>query len=260
MSRIIIITGASSGIGESFARRLIKRNADKMFLIARRADRLEALTKELSAKTKMQVVPVVADISGLKGKDIIKKIIEPNAVIDTLINNAGFGIYGLFGDESLERYSEMLDVNIKSVVTTCYSALPFLTEGSRIINVASLAAFSPMGAFALYAASKAFVLNFSLGLAAELSPKKIRVIALCPGPVDTEFSNIASNGIRKNVPHGASPNEVVEHCLRELDKGKEIAIMRHSWKIKALLARIVPITFLARLALRFERRPSAKGE
>jgi short-subunit dehydrogenase len=260
MSRIIVITGASSGIGESFARKLIHRDVDKMFLIARRANRLEELTKELAAKTKMQILPIVADISGLKGDEVIKKIIEPGDVVDTLVNNAGFGIYGLFGEEVLERYSEMLDVNIKSVVSICYAALPFLAEESRIINVSSLAAFSPMGAFALYAASKSFVLSFSLGLAAELSSRKVRVIALCPGPVDTEFSNIASNGVRKNVPHGASPDEVVNHCLKELDKGQEIAVMRPVWKVKALLARVIPLRLLARLTLKFERRPSPKGE
>jgi len=255
MKKIIIITGASSGMGASFARELAARDADEMFLIARRADKLNAVADEIRKTAKMKITPVAADIAK---ENVIARIAKPGDVIDTLVNNAGFGIYGEFAKAAPEKNSELVAVNCGAMLALCNAALPYLAAGSRIINVASLAAFSPMGGFALYAASKSFALNFSLGLAAELAEKKIKVIALCPGPVDTEFSNVASGGIRESVPRGANPDAVVRHCLRRLERNKKIAIMKTKWKLKAALGRIMPLPFLARFTMKHERRPSAE--
>ncbi len=259
MSRIIIITGASSGIGKSFAKALVQRdNVDEMFLIARREDLLKQLASELSGKAKMRITPVVSDVSGIAGGEAIKKILKTGDTIDTLVNNAGFGIYGLFEKSDIERDISLIDINISAIVSTCHASVPFLDAKSRIINVSSLAAYAPMGGFAIYAASKSFVLNFTLGFAAELESKGIKVIALCPGPVDTEFSNVASSGVRNTVPHGANPDNVVAHCLRELERGKHIAIMCPVWKLKAFFAKILPLSFLAKFTLKYERRPSVE--
>jgi short-subunit dehydrogenase len=112
-----------------------------------------------------------------------------------------------------------------------------------------------MGAFAVYAASKAYVLYFTLGLAAELKERGVQITALCPGPVDTEFSAVDSNGARQKVRHGKSPEKVVRHCLRSLAAGKNIAVMAPLWRFKAFASRLLPLPFLARLTMATEQRP-----
>jgi short-subunit dehydrogenase len=285
MYRLIIITGASSGIGAEFARALAVRNVDEVWLVARRADRLERLAAELTAAEAARAPsacaagyadlaadkspkggPVfralAADTAGRSGGALIAALLAETAaahrdlVIDTLVNNAGFGTYGPFADVALDRQLDEIDVNVTGVTAICGAALPYLAAGSRLINTASLAAYAPMGAFAVYAATKAYVLYFSLGLAAELAGRGVKVLALCPGPVDTEFSNVASGGVRRSVLHGKNPAKVVAHCLRCLDSGKHIAIMAALWKIKAVFGRLLPLPFLARLTMKTEKRPT----
>jgi short-subunit dehydrogenase len=175
--------------------------------------------------------------------------------LDTWVNNAGFGTYGPFAEVPLDRQLDEIDLNVTSLTALCGAALPYLKSGSRIVNTASLASFSPMGGFAVYAASKVYVLYFTLGLAAELKERGVRVTALCPGPVDTEFSAVASNGVRQKVAHGKSPEKVVRHCLHCLDAGKNIAVMAPLWRFKAFAVRLLPLPFLAWLTMVTEKRP-----
>jgi short-subunit dehydrogenase len=266
MYKVTIITGASSGMGVEFAKQLLCRpGVNEMWLIARRADRLSALAATLQkASPFTRVLPISADITGRNGGAFLAARLAETAAlrendgglqIDTLVNNAGFGTYGPFQEVSLDRQLDEIDLNVTSLTSLCGAALPYLKSGSRLINTASLAAFSPMGAFAVYAASKAYVLYFTLGIAAELKERGVRVIALCPGPVDTEFSAVASNGARQKVRHGKSPDKVVRHCLHRLDAGKNIALMAPLWHFKAFASRILPLPLLARLTMAMEKRP-----
>jgi short-subunit dehydrogenase len=126
---------------------------------------------------------------------------------------------------------------------------------SRIINTASLASYMPLGNFAVYGACKAFVLSFTVALAAELKEKGIRVTALCPGPVSTEFANVASNGVRKKVRHGLSAEKTVAHCLKKSRRGKLYSVMALKWKVQAYGSRFVGRYAVARFTYKFVKRP-----
>jgi short-subunit dehydrogenase len=199
-------------------------------------------------------------LSGNSGVEFVKKLFQEEQsqqdfIIDTLVNNAGYGTYGTLEDTSLERQLGMIDLNVYTLTGICYAALPYLQKGSLVINVASLASFAPLGNFAVYGATKAFVYSFSLALAAELEPKGIFVETLCPGPVDTEFANVASNGVRKNVKGGIEPDVVVKHCLKRAFKGKKIAMYRFKWKFTAILGRFVGRYLVARYTYKYNKRP-----
>lgn len=267
--RIGIITGASSGLGKEFAKQ-ISQNTDlqELWIIARRFENLQAIADELNGKLKKQLVrPIALDICGKDGVQKFKNfLLTENEIhktsdssqgieIGLLINNAGFGTYGPFEETSVEREMEMIDLNCISLTGICGEALPFLTKGSVIINTSSLAAFMPLGNFAVYAASKAYVLNFSIALAAELKEKGIKVCALCPGSVSTEFANVASNGARKEVKGGISPEKVVSQCIKRAYKGKKTSLYRVKWNLTAFMSRFVGRYLIAVYTYKFNKRP-----
>lgn len=245
MKKIIVVTGASSGMGASFARQLAKESAgflqsgktqaasDEIWIVARRKDRLEALKKEIEGLG--EGIPFVRvidmDISGRDGARALGKIFSDEAsaegslFINVLVNNAGFGTYGEFAETDVEREMEMVDLDCTSLTGITGYALPFMGKGSRLINTASLASFLPLGNFAVYGACKAYVLSLTVALAAELKQKGIRVTALCPGPVSTEFANVASRGARKEVKHGLSAEKTVAHCIKKSRRGSLYALM-----------------------------------
>jgi uncharacterized protein len=266
MKKLTIITGASSGMGTEFARQLSAYSqTDEIWLLARRKDRLETLAAKLCIPDRPlpRVVPV--DISGRQGISKFADLLEEEKNADKelggfrismLVNNAGFGTYGTFTQTDLDRQLDMIDLNCTTLTGICGKALPFMDRGSTIINVASLASFLPLGNFAVYGATKSYVLSFTLALAAETSGKGIKVCALCPGPVSTEFADVASNGARKTVLHGLPADKVVAHCLKQADRGKHTAIMALKWKFKAFASRFVGKYTGAYITYKFCRRPA----
>lgn len=273
--KIAIITGASSGIGKEFASQLSNRNDfDEIWLIARRLELLQALSSELNSKIQRQLFrPVAIDICGKEGvlkfkqfllteneihknsANINSENIKNGIEIKLLINNAGFGTYGPFEETSVDRQMEMIDLNCTSLTGICGEALPFLNDGSVIINTSSLAAFMPLGNFAVYAASKSYVLSFSIALAAELKERGIKVCALCPGSVSTEFANVASNGARKEVKGGIPAENVVRKCLKDAYKGKKTSLYRKKWQFTAFFSRLVGRYLVARYTYKYHKRP-----
>jgi len=266
MKRIIIVTGASSGLGIEFARQLIHaRKADEIWLLARRKEKMEQLAGELSTPSSEGKAPnvrvVALDLGGATGvrrfRDLLdKEKIEGAFTVDTLVNNAGFGTYGTFRETPLERELEMIDINVYALTGFCHAVLPYMEKGSLIINVASLAGYIPLGNFAVYGATKAFVLSFSTALAAEVADDGIFVSTVCPGPVDTEFANVASNGARVKVIDGKNPADVVAHCLRGVRQKRHITIMAPKWKFKAFMSRFMGRYFFARHSYIHDKRPS----
>ena len=267
MKRIAIITGASSGIGEEFARQVCaKYDFYEIWIVARREDKLAALAENLNAYKNFKVVrPVVMDLAGKEGVGRLKSFIEAEneklgkiesgIEIGLLINNAGFGTYGPFAETSINTQMDMIELNCTTVTGICGIALPYLKAGSVVINTASLAAFLPLGNFAVYGATKSFVLSFSIALAAELRDKGIKVCALCPGSVSTEFANVASNGARKEVKGGFPPQKVVAQCLKRAFKGKTVALYRPKWRITAFMSRFVGRYLGARYTYKYNPRP-----
>ena len=272
MKRVAVITGSSSGLGKAFAQQVSQKYTfDEIWILARREDKLNELADQINSNAKHKTVrPVVMDVSGRQGAEAFKafleeedkklKSVESGIEIGLLINNAGFGTYGPFEETSINREMDMIDLNCTGLTGMCGVALPYLKKGSVIINTSSLAAFMPLGNFAVYGASKAYVLSFSIALAAELKDKGIKVCALCPGSVSTEFAKVASNGARKEVKGGINPDKVVDQCLKRAFKGKKISMYRPKWRFTALLSRFVGRYLVARYTYKYNKRPHNPDE
>jgi short-subunit dehydrogenase len=240
---VTLITGASAGLGAEFARACAARG-EALALVARRRDRLEALKAELGG----EVHVFTADLSPPgAAQSLIAELEAEGLGVGTLINNAGFGIAGRFADRPLDRQSEMIDLNVRALVELCHLVLPAMRAAGKgaILNVASTAAFQPGPNMAVYYATKAFVLSFTEALHHELKGSGIKVSALCPGPTESEFSEVADSHSptleRMKMP--AAP--VVRAGLAGLDANKAVVIPGFRNKIGAQASR-----FLTRAAMR----------
>lgn len=239
---VIIITGASSGIGKEFALQMDScfTNIDEFWLIARNREGLEKVAEGLNHRAR--VIPM--DITDSRRLDALEDIlIGQNAVVRMLVNCAGFGLMGSFCEQPAEGALSMIRLNCEALTEMTHRIIPYMRKNSRIIQLASSAAFLPQPDFAVYAATKSYVLSFSRALNEELKPLGIAVTSVCPGPVDTPFFDIAEqNGttltVKKYVMAG--PEEVVAQALR--DSYYRHAISVYGLPIKGLhvLSKTVP--------------------
>jgi short-subunit dehydrogenase len=188
MRKTVLITGASSGIGAAFARRLAAEQYD-LVLVARRKERLRSLATELHQQFHVDVEVLVAELSCPGDMEHIEQRIGELGALDMLVNNTGFGIPGTFVENPVERYLEMIAVHVLATVRLCHAALPGMIARGQgtIINVSSLGAFLIAPSDETYCATKAYLNVFSEALQAELVGTGVRVQALCPGFTDTEF-------------------------------------------------------------------------
>lgn len=192
-----LVTGASAGIGAEFARQLAPR-CEVLVLVARRAERLVELAGELEeAHPGLRVMPLEADLTDPSARlQAVGHLLSKGLVPDLLINNAGMGDYGEFATSDWMKVEAMLRLNVEALTHLTHALLPTMIEqrAGAILNVSSLASIVPMPDFAVYAATKAYVTSFSEALRIEVREHGIRVMALCPGPVHTEFGEIAGRG------------------------------------------------------------------
>jgi short-subunit dehydrogenase len=252
MSRpVTLITGASAGLGAEFARQCRARG-DSLVLVARRRDRLEALKSELGG----DVHVIAADLS-LAGaaESLMAQVEAEGLVVETLINNAGFGGGGRFADQPLDRQREMIDLNVATLTELCHIALgPMRNRGKgAILNVASTAAFQPGPGSAVYFATKAYVLSFTEALHQELKGSGIKVSALCPGPTATEFGIVAGYKGPALKRFKTAPDGVVKAGLDGLARNRAIVIPGLGNKAGAQASRFLPRSAVRRLiaSLRF---------
>ena len=238
---------------------------DEIWILARRIEKLRTLASEIEEKTKIHTRAIEINLSGREGASRFATVLECEKILDEtsggfeialLVNNAGFGTYGTFEETDIQKELDMIDLNCTSLTGITGYALPFMNQGSILINTASLASFMPLGNFAVYGATKAFVLSFTMAIAAEVKDKGVKVCALCPGPVSTEFANVASNGSRKNVKNGLPSEKVVRDCLKKAVHGRKYAIYALKWKAKAFLSRFVGRYFGAWYTFRYCKRPN----
>lgn len=224
---IAIITGASSGMGREFARRLdsLLKKTDEIWLLARRKDRLDALCAQMQTKTRA----IALDLTSEKELAQFAEVLSiSDARITVLVNCAGVGKYGAFSDQKSEDINGMLRLNILALTEMTRICLPYMRKGSRIIELASGAAFLPQADFAVYAASKAYVYSFGCALAKELRGQGIYVTTVCPGPVDTPFlenaydSPARMSGLKKLTMETA--DRVVETALKDSRQGKPVSV------------------------------------
>ena len=226
--KIAVITGASSGMGLEFAKAIdAEETLDEIWLIARRRERLEDLAKEL--RTPARILPM--DLGDAASFDEYKKLLEQEKpLVSTLCNVAGFGRFALFTETPLEVNLNMIDINDKALVAMTQLTLPYMKRGSRVINLDSLSAF------------QAFVLSFSRALNVELEPRGIRVMAVSPGWVKTEFFEhaVSDNGAVNYYDILWEPADVVKQALKDYKKGKDLSILGHSVRRQVLLVKLLP--------------------
>jgi hypothetical protein len=246
MTNVILITGASAGLGVEFARQLSKRG-HRLVLAARRKERLEGLAAELGNARALAI-----DLSKSNAAAKLMADLEANGeTVDLLVNNAGFGLIGKFAELDSKRLRQMIDLNVGTLTDLCRAVAPSMIErkSGGIINVASTAAFQPGPKMAVYFATKAFVLSFTEALHEELKPHGIHVTCLCPGPTRTEFGEVAGfggNGMFDKVAMNAP--EVVRAGLDGFDRNKAVVIPGILNKITANSGRFAPRSVVRKIA------------
>ncbi len=240
--RIAIITGASSGIGREFALQLDRRlkSVDEFWLIARRKDALSELSAALQHRTRLFSMDITKEN---EMEDFSHALQNMDAKVKVLVNCAGYGIYGMFAEQEREEQLGMIRLNCEALTNMTHRVIPFMTKGSRIIQLSSSAAFAPQQKFAVYAATKSFVLSFSKALRFELREKGISVTAVCPGPVDTPFFDRAEKkgdtlAIKEMTM--VSAKEVVSLAILDAANRKSISICSPPIKCFSVVAKLVP--------------------
>ncbi len=250
--KVTLITGASSGIGEAFARRLAAEKHN-LVLVARSEAKLQALCTELEKSHGVQARYIALDLLQPDAAERLFAETERQGLeVDTLINNAGFGSAGDFAKLPLQGELDMISLNVRSLVALTHLYLQPMRKrgGGTLINVASAAAFQPIPYMAAYAATKAFVRSFTEALAEENRPYHIRIMLLCPGATETGFFDAADiRGSQKNNLVGTNlqtPEQVVEAALQGLRRGKRVTVSGFGNKMMVGMSAIMPNRLIVR--------------
>jgi uncharacterized protein len=244
-----LVTGASVGLGEEFARQLAQKGTD-LVLVARSEEKLKCLANELREHAGVEVTVIPADLSSSDAvKHLVSEVKNRGLKINILVNNAGLGIFENFLETPLWKEINQVDVNVSAVVTLTHAFVSDMIASHRggIINIASTAAFQPLAGAAVYAASKAFVLLFSEALSLELEKTGVGVLVACPGPVATQFyadmkPSLEAKQMDQPRPVVAEILRAFEHRKRVVYPGK-IAVRLSTWG-----ARLMPRNLILRLA------------
>jgi len=243
MKKIAIVTGASSGMGQWFARTASEYvEFDELWIIARRSDRLARLASEMPSVT---VRCISLDLTDRGSVSSLHPLLdEAGAEVVLLVNAAGFGKFQAVADVPQETADGMLALNCGALMDMCYTCLPYMHRGARVLNIASVAAFQPVPYITEYAATKAFVLSFSRGLWKELRPAGITVTALCPYWTRTEFFDVAgcSSGKDRVTYFNAmyEPEDVVRRGWRDLLRGRDVSTFGFIARAQVLLVKLLP--------------------
>lgn len=243
-----VITGASSGLGKEYISAIISQypSVDAFWLVARRKELLREIAEAHPDKT---IAAISLDLSKEESIDVFEQLLKENSPeIKVLVNNAGFGKCEDFFSSNRRTQTDMIDLNCRALTGITRLCLPYMLDDSLVINVASIASFAPTPRMSVYSATKSFVLALSKALHDELRPRGIKVLAVCPGPMDTEFWKVA------NVPEGksrlidklprVSPQEVAEGSLKAAKRGKLVYTNGFFYKLYRGLAKLLPHGFI----------------
>lgn len=246
---VIIITGASSGIGMEFARQMDDyfSNIDEFWLIARRRDKLEELAETLGHRSRILSMDITKEAQLDRLEDTIQ---EKNAKVCMLINAAGYGLMGDFAGQDREEMLGMIRLNCEALTAVTHRIIPYMKRNGRIIQMASSAAFLPQIDFAVYAATKSYVLSFSKALGEELREKEIYVTSVCPGPVDTPFFDIAEKtgstlAVKKYTMVDAE--RVVSLALRDSYQKRSMSVCSLPIKSFMVATKLLPHDFYLKI-------------
>ncbi len=247
-NRWALVTGASSGLGDAFARTLAARGMN-LVLTARREERLRALAEELERSHGAETVVVAGDLAASGAPARVWEEATEGRHIHLLVNNAGFGAQGRFDEVPLARQMEMVRVNVVALLELMHRALPPMRvrgEGG-VINVASIAAFQPVPAYATYGATKAFVQSLSEAAWAENRDAGVRILALAPGRTPTEFQEVAGSGSLAGSPGVLPPDEVVRQGLVALERERSHIVPGLANAAGSVASRLLPRGAMARI-------------
>ena len=241
--KIAVITGASSGMGREFVYALDRdEEFDELWVIARREERLSALQEKCRAKLR----PIVLDLQMRESYGVYQALLEQEKPeIAVLVNAAGFGLFGAFMDMDMNRQLDIIDLNSRALTAMCYMSVPYMAKGSRIYNMGSMSSWQPVPYINVYGASKAYVLNFSRALGVELKGRGIRVMAVCPGWITTEFFDHAIHDdtisyFNRYYP----PEQVIEKALKDMKKGKNASVLGFPERVQVLLVKHLPVSLV----------------
>ncbi len=246
-TRYALITGASSGIGECFARALARRRRN-LVLVARSAEKLQTLAAELSQSHQVAAIPLVVDLAESGAASRVHETLKQQQIeIDLLVNNAGIGAQGEFWNVPLDRQARIIQLNIQALVELSALLVPPMVQRREgaIINVSSTASFQPLPYSSVYAASKAFVTGFSTGIAEELRPYKVKVVTLCPGTTRTQFFDSGGYGPRRFRGGYQEPEKVAQAGLQALDRGGGLVLSRPLDRCLIFIERFLPRRWIA---------------
>jgi len=251
MSRTALVTGASSGLGEEFAR-LFANDGIDLVLVARRRDRLESLAAQLRTERKVNVQIIAADLSVAgEVERVIRELQAARPEIEFLVNNAGLGNVGAFAKSKLETQMVMVDLNVRALVRLTHAFLPAMLERrrGRVLNIGSTAGLQPGPYGAVYYATKAFVNSFTEALSYELKGTGVTATVSLPGATATEFASVAGSGGTRLFRSGVmSSAEVAKAAYQAMQAGKPFVI--HGWrnKVLALSVRLGPRSVVRSIA------------
>lgn len=237
--KIAVITGASSGMGREFVLQLSReKQFDEIWVIARRSDRLAALQDEVQTKIR----PISLDLTKEESIAEYQKLLEAEKpIVDVLVNASGFGRFGTFSEMELEALYRMIDLNSKAYVGMTYATLPYLQKGSEVYQLDSLSSFQPVPYICVYGATKAFVLSFSRALNVELKKRGIRVMAVCPGWVKTEFFDHAvTDDTITYYNRFYTPDQVITRALKDMKRGKDVSICGFPVRAQVFMTKLLP--------------------
>lgn len=252
---IAIITGASSGMGRQFVLQLSKAEKfDEIWVISRRKERLEALKNEVD----VPIVPLPLDLTVAKSYKIFENMLaEKKPQVSVLVNCSGFGKFGTYEQIPLSESLNMIDLNCKALVAVTELTLPYMKEGSKIVELDSLSAFQPVPYLNVYGATKAFVLSYSRALNKEVKKRGIRVMAVCPGWVKTDFFDRAAATSADAVTYFNilyEPEEIVRTAIKDLYKrNKDVSVHGLPVKGQILLVKLLPHSLVMKIWLKQQK-------
>ena len=243
MKRIAVITGATSGMGREFLRRMTAGEADEIWAVSRSAPALEKLQEE----SPLPVRAVPADLSWPEGLKIIEQALSAlgeSEGVSMLVNAAGFGKFEQVLHLPLSEQMNMTDLNCRALMALCQMCLPRMRKGSAIVNISSMSAFQPTPWMAVYGASKAYVLSYSRALSREVKSRGIRVLTVCPFWTKTPFFDRAipepSRPVVRKYIAMYTPEQIVTKALRDLKRGKEMSVYGFKANAQRLLVKLLP--------------------
>lgn len=230
-------------MGRDFVKELIKqKNVDEIWMLARRKDRLESIAANAEGRLRV----LAQDLTKMATFEELERLLEEEQPqIQYLVNAAGAGRMGSVEEISYENHAFVLDINVRALTCMSRICIPYMSKGSRIIQLCSGSAFMPQPEFASYAASKSYVLSFSRALRQEVKAKGISVTAVCPGPVNTEFFEAAGSEITPAKKRFlAESKDVVKKALKDAKAGKELSIYGFHMKLVHLAGKILPTSII----------------